>query len=448
MLSVLSAICVFVVSTAAQKTGVCDQTRECMRYSFQPGERALCLGYYGCKAAEFHVDDKVICSGMKACFRAKYAGDQALIMCNGLSACERARSITGASTGLVATEKIVCNGLKACNAVVGGLNAPRVQCDGDLTCTNIVSKTAVLQYGLNINGDSEVYCNGHGACKQAQIRSNDLVYCDGDGGCLETRIIAPTISCQGKRVCKDSFLSGQTIMAYGFFGAANTTVYPQDLTQHFTVKAYGFNSLVLATVETRGAPATLEAYGYRAMAGSTFYCGPNSDCNVICKSNACRGLRVDYAKNANLRMDPPECMVDSPPRKIRGVHCPQVCKAGVCLTSLTEQEIADQAQFVYEMAEMDMVFDREFNAYIEEKLSVYDNLPNYDDDEDDELDEEFSLNHEADVAIRSVMQSVTVSKLLWSNVVTGLVVFGVSGSAFYCYLRMKGKSENYKLLPY
>ena len=146
------------------RTGInkpCKGTRECVRDTFPDDVRAMCFGYYSCKGAKIQTTNRAVCAGANGCTRAIFDGTQAAILCNGFKSCQRARSVTN-------DNKIGCTGFQSCIDVVGGLDAPQIKCDGDLTCSNYKSKknsdlsmNLKAEYGT----DSQIYCNGNGACK-------------------------------------------------------------------------------------------------------------------------------------------------------------------------------------------------------------------------------------------------------------------------------------------
>eukprot|EP00486_Rosalina_sp_Unknown_P002085 CAMPEP_0201567368 /NCGR_PEP_ID=MMETSP0190_2-20130828/7853_1 /ASSEMBLY_ACC=CAM_ASM_000263 /TAXON_ID=37353 /ORGANISM="Rosalina sp." /LENGTH=303 /DNA_ID=CAMNT_0047987279 /DNA_START=488 /DNA_END=1399 /DNA_ORIENTATION=- len=292
-------------------------------------------------------------------------------------------------------------------------------CDGDITCTNIKSKkNSALAMNLNAVGggdNSLLYCNGNGACKSTQQRSDALIYCDGDGACKDSRMQAKTIQCQGKRSCKNAIIQPnagdelELLECQGWFGCATTNVIMAK-----EIRAYGFNGLAGAIIETRGIPEfTLKAYGFRALAGTTIDC-KGSTCNIDCKGNACKNVPITVAKSSTLNLKPAACDPNSPAfelnkkdpttgvgSKVAGVNCPSVLYARA---DQTEEELAAWRQSYVEawkaseeyqeFLEMEEIAEQETEAYIASRLQDYEMLNEYDEEEGDD---EFFAAQEKDV---------------------------------------------------
>eukprot|EP01083_Nonionella_stella_P026390 72617_1 len=236
------------------------------------------------------------------------------------------------------------------------------------------------------------------------------------------------------------------------------------------IKAFGFNALAYADISTRGVDTKVLAYGYRALTSATVQCSQGSHCNIVCKSNACKNTPVYVDKLSTLSVDPAGCdpLSDaykvskkdpSLPGKQEGIHCPIIIRAGKQdayghvvtdgeleskLAAFQEMRLAtDEWSQIMEEEEMD---EEAFKDYLALRHADYEDLELETDDLDEsDLDYLFGVSGEA-----AVVQGVKVfgdNALIYSNMVTGLVVFMVSFVAMYCYFSRKYREFGYKAIP-
>ena len=188
-----------------------------------------------------------------------------------------------------------------------------------------------------------------------------------------------------------------------------------------------------STIRLRGQDTKINAQGFRALSGALIEVSANTELDIFCRGNACKGALITRFKNSDIVIDPPECdenganfigrKADGSVKKVvkLSTNCPEI----EYVTSDAEAEakaIEFRAQFATsdeykEMQEALDIAEQEFDEYLDERLRDYEDVPEDDDDDEDFEDEAYLFGGNGN------LQTLSSNNMITSNLLTGIAVF-------------------------
>ena len=204
-------------------------------------------------------------------------------------------------------------------------------------------------------------------------------------------------------------MTSSIVNAYGMYGAHNAKISAEQ------INGFGVRSLTFAKIDSNYLPKMeVNIFGKEAGKGTEIYCRENSKCMINCKASACNGLTI-YCDTQN------------------GAKCditPDLC-------AHKESENDDEYCYIEEKSPSN-VLPMEKDTFTKE-VEMEDGGENiYGHELNDEIIDGLLVGDTPyDFVIGNGVNIMTSNSLLYSNILTGFIVFLVTIVMVDCYFKAK-----------
>ena len=391
----------------------CNNYKECAYKTLDDEFGILCNGLSGCSEGVINIDQEngyIDCNGQTSCYNAHQLSSQGDILCQGYKSCKYAAS-------LIAEGDIECSGWNSCDhqdkidTEYKFNSFAQIQCSGSGSC------------GYNtMSSDADTKCDGDKSCFQSKINSGGDISCDADKSCARSQLFASdTVWCNSKGGCYESDITSNILNAYGMYAGHNAEISAQQ------INGFGHYSLSYAVIDSHNmGKMEVNLFGDMAGYGANIICRENDECNVYCQSSGCNGMNYICLNGAKCHISPSMCSSQhkNDGQTVDGVDCPTWKYEISQLEETTD--IALKANII-----------RELENDNDEEVVIGDEL------NDDIVDGLLSGNSVYDVVMNdNEFKQLIVSKsIIYSNVITGFIIFLVTIMMVDCYFRAKYGSK-------
>lgn len=240
---------------------------------------------------------------------------------------------------------------------------------------------------------------------------NDIS-CDGYKSCTKSTLFASnSINCNAKGGCYESDITSSVVNVYGMYGAHDAKISAEQ------INGFGVRSLTFAKIDSAKLPKMeVNLFGKEAGIGAEIYCNGDSKCAINCKASGCNELTIycDTENGAKCDITPELCNNE----KNEDENCP-ILKNG------KKEKLQSHVSSMQKNA-----FTKEIEMDGEENVKGHELT-------DEIIDGLLLGDSPYDFVMGNEIKTMASNSILYSNILTGIIVFLVTVVMVDCYFKAK-----------